>query len=204
MGDLNYSGGGMIVHLNGWPGVGKQTIGRILAARLGARFIHNHLLHDVAIVCHGLHDPARWVLYEQVRQAVYQALQARPADEVFVMTNALCAGSEREREAWDHVVDLAMDRQVSLVPVVLEAAAVENERRLQDPERVGRKMVDPKLLREFIATDRIQEPDVAGLLVLDVTRLSAEAAAESVLRHISAMVAESNLSVAGDKFRRLR
>ncbi|WP_284388078.1 hypothetical protein [Devosia yakushimensis] len=39
----------MIIHLNGWPGVGKLTIGRLLAADLGARFIHNHLLHDVAI-----------------------------------------------------------------------------------------------------------------------------------------------------------
>lgn len=204
MGDLNESGGGMIVHLNGWPGVGKKTIGEILAVRLGARFIHNHLLHDVAIACHGLHDPARWALYEQVRQAAYQALRARPADENFVMTNALCAGSEREREAWDHVVDLAMDRQVSLIPVVLEVEAVENERRLQNPERVGRKMVDPKLLREFIAADRIQKPNVPELLVLDITGLSAVAAAESVLRHISAMVAEGKLSAVSGGFRRLR
>ena len=37
----------MIIHLNGWPGAGKKTIGEALSAR----FIPNHLLRDVALVC---------------------------------------------------------------------------------------------------------------------------------------------------------
>src|SRR5262249_61511718 len=49
---------GVIVHLNGWPGVGKQTIGRILAQRINARFIHNHLLHAVGILCAEPDEPA--------------------------------------------------------------------------------------------------------------------------------------------------
>lgn len=194
----------MIVHLNGWPGVGKKTIGHILAARLGARFIHNHLLHDIAIACHGLEDPKRWELYSEVRQAAYRGLRSRPRDEPFVMTNALCSGSAREREAWSHVVDLAMDRQVSLIPVVLEAELAENERRLKSPLRVGRKMVDPKLLREFISADTIQKPDVPELLVLDVTKLSAETAAEVIFGHVSALSASGRLSAASEKSRQLK
>jgi adenylylsulfate kinase-like enzyme len=61
----------MIIHLNGWPGAGKKTIGAVLAEMRAARFIHNHVLHDVAIVCAGLNSPARWTLYEQVRAAAY-------------------------------------------------------------------------------------------------------------------------------------
>lgn len=175
----------MIIHLNGWPGVGKKTIGQVLAGRLSARFIHNHLLHDVAIACHGLDDPQRWVLYEEVRRAAYQGLRARPPAEIFVMTNALCAGAPREREAWNHVVDLAIDRRVPLIPVVLEAGFVENARRLQDSERRGRKMTDPALLREFMTTDAIQHPDVPELLVLDVTGHAPESAAEAILDHIA-------------------
>ena len=110
----------MIVHLNGWPGVGKLTVATILADRLGARLIDNHLLHDVAIRCAGIDDPARWPLYEAVRAAAYQVLAERPRSEILVMTNALCAGAPRECEAWRHVVDLAEARAAPLVLVLLE------------------------------------------------------------------------------------
>lgn len=193
----------MIIHLNGWPGVGKKTIGQIVAARLGARFIHNHLLHDVAIVCHGLSDPARWVLYEEVRRAAYEALRRRPREEVFVMTNALCTNSTRERDAWSHVVDLAVDRGVPLIPIVLEADFAENGRRIQERERVGRKMADPDMLREIMAADTIQRPDVPELLVLDVTKLSSAGAAEAIMHHVDALSA-GKLRMASAGARQLR
>ena len=93
----------MIIHINGWPGVGKKTVGEVLAKMLGARFIHNHVLHDVAIACSGLHGHERWDLYEIVRAAAYAALARRPPSEIFVMTNALCKNSPREQAAWVHV-----------------------------------------------------------------------------------------------------
>ena len=175
----------MIVHLNGWPGVGKKTIGEALARRLGARFIHNHLLHDIAIVCAGIGDPGRWPLYEEIRRAAYSALAARPQEEVFVMTNALCAGASHEQAAWSYVMDLATRREARLVPVVLEAELAENERRLQAPDRIGRKLMDPAALRSFIECDAIQKPDVPELLVLDVTALSPDVAAAAIQRHLS-------------------
>lgn len=174
----------MIVHLNGWPGVGKQTIGRALAQALGARFIHNHLLHDVGIVCAGLDDPDRWTVYETVRRAAYEALARRPQAEVFVMTNALCRNAPRERRAWERVVELAVARGVPLVPVVLDAAPEELFRRLQSPERAGRKMTDPALLKEFLATDELQRPAVPELLELDVTRLTPVEAATRIGQHV--------------------
>jgi|GEM_PF-626107 len=194
----------MIIYLNGWPGVGKKTIGQIVASRLGARFVHNHLLHDVAIACHGLTDPARWDLYEEVRRAAYGALRMRPREEVFVMTNALCTNSDREREAWNHVVDLAVDRKVPLIPIVLEAAFAENARRLQDSERTGRKMTDPRLLQEFMAADTIQKPDMTELLVLDVTRLSPDEAAKTILQHVSSLTASGKLRTATPTASRLK
>ena len=174
----------MIVHLNGWPGVGKNPIGGLLAARLGARFIHNHLLHDIAIACCGIDDPGRWDLYERVRQEAYAALVRRPLSETFVMTNALCDGSERERRAWRHVADLASVRRVPLVPVVLEAELAENQRRVVSPERVGRKMADPERLAVYLLSDTIQKPAVPELLVLDVTHHSPDQAAALIEDHV--------------------
>ena len=194
----------MTVHLNGWPGVGKFTVGRILAGRLGARLIHNHLLHDVAIACAGLDGPARWPLYEEVRRAAYGVLTDRPRTETFVMTNALCVGSERERQDWDHVVDLAIARSVPLVPVVLEASFEENARRIQSDDRKGRKLVEPDILSDFMKADRIQKPEVSELLTLDVTRLSADQAADKICDPLRALAsAPSGLEIASTKHRRL-
>ncbi len=177
----------MIIHLNGWPGVGKRTIGGHLANRLGARLIDNHLLHDVGIVCAGLANPARWQLYEQVRSAAYAALSQHPADDIFVMTNGLCDESSREIAAWQHVVELAILRGVPLVPVVLEAAGDEIECRVESPDRKGTKLSDATILRQMIAGATLQRPAVDELIMLEVTALSAERAAEEIADRISEM-----------------
>lgn len=177
----------MIIHLNGWPGAGKKTIGAILASNLGARFIHNHLLHDVAIVVAGFNSPDRWVLYEEVRAAAYASLGKRPPHEVFVMTNALCKNAPREVAAWAHVVDLAIIRDVPLVPIVLEVAPDENVRRVQSAERVGRKLTDADELQSYFRTDVLQYPAVPEPLALDTTRLKPEEAAARIETHIAAI-----------------
>jgi gluconate kinase len=174
----------MIIHLNGWPGVGKKTVGEVLAKMLGARFIHNHVLHDVAIACSGLHGPDRWDLYELVRAAAYATLARRPPSEMFVMTNALCKNSPREQAAWGHVVDLAIKRKSALIPIVLETSLEENCRRMQSPDRLGKKMTDARMLEEFRMTEMIQKPDVPELLVLEVSSQSPEQAASSIRSHM--------------------
>lgn len=194
----------MIVHLNGWPGVGKQTIGRLVAATLGARFIHNHLLHDVAIVCAGFQHPDRWPLYEEVRRAAYGALARHPPGEVFVMTNALLEASRRGQEAWAHVVDLAMARASALVPVVLDADPDELCRRVESPERAGRKLADARQLRELLAARTLQRPDVAELIELDVTRLSAIEAAGEVVGRLRMLCDSGSLRPATREHLRLR
>jgi predicted kinase len=177
----------VIVHLNGWPGVGKLTVARLLAPRLQARLIDNHLLHDVAIRCTGIDDPARWPLYEAVRAAAYQVLAGRPRSETFVMTNALCLGAAREREAWRHVVALAETRGVPLIPVVLEADDVVLCSRVQRLERQGRKLTDPNVLAAMIRSDRLLKPDVPERLDLDTTHLAAADAAAAIEAHLLAV-----------------
>jgi gluconate kinase len=171
----------MIVHLNGWPGAGKKTIGETLSKMLDARFIHNHLLHDVAIVCAGFESEYRWELYETIRSAAYKVLARHPPMEIFVMTNALCNDFPREELAWKHVVELAITRDVPLVPVVLEISNSENIRRLQSPDRIGQKMTDVAALRQWFDKYSIQRPDVPELIVVDVSDLSPEQAADTIL-----------------------
>src|SRR5579863_1386550 len=173
----------MIIHLNGWPGTGKQTIGRELATRIGARLIHNHLLHDVAIVCCGRTTPERWELYEKIRAPVYEYLRKVPPSETLVMTNALCNRSEREVRAWAYVVELAISRDVPLIPVILQVELSENIRRLRSAER-SNKLRDPVVLESYLSIDSIQQPDVPELLLLDATALSPKQAATQILQHV--------------------
>ncbi|WP_342242128.1 AAA family ATPase [Inquilinus sp. OTU3971] len=183
----------MIVHLNGWPGVGKLTVAQLLAHRLRARLIDNHLLHDVAIRCAGIDDPARWPLYETVRAAACQALADRPRSETFVMTNALRLGAAREREAWRHVVALAETRGVPLVPVVPEADDTVLRSGVQRLERQGRKLTDPNVLAAMIRSDRLPKPDVPERLDLDTTHLAdAAAAIEAHLRAVRGRLAPAD------------
>jgi len=176
------------VHLNGWPGVGKLTVARLLAPRLQARLIDN-LLHDVAIRCAGIDDPARWPLYETVRAAAYQALADRPRSETFVMTNALCIGSPRECEAWRHVVALAETQAVPLVPVVLEADDTVLRSRV---ERQGRKLTDPDAPVAMMRADRLLKPDVPERLDLDTSHLAAAAAIEAHLLAVRGLLAPAD------------
>ena len=174
----------MIIHINGWPGVGKYTIGKELAKRIEARFIHNHLLHDVAFACTGRTDADRWPLYEQIRSAAYEALSRRPSSEVFVMTNALCNGVTREVDAWGKVVDLAMSRSARLIPVILRADTESIARRSLSDNRSSMKLKDPIALRDMISKYTLQVPDVLETLEVDVSDYSVGDATNEILAHV--------------------
>lgn len=173
----------MIVHINGWPGVGKKTTGELVAKKLGARFIHNHVLHDVAFACAGYGDADRWPLYEKVRSAAYEVLMNKPKHELFVMTNALCNDATREVDAWGHVVNLAISRSVPLIPIVLNANLPEIQKRIVSPARVN-KLRDPIHLQEMIDKFNLQIPSVPETRQFDVSQLSAIDAADVVVDYV--------------------
>lgn len=194
----------MIIHLNGWPGVGKLTVARILSQRLQARLIDNHLLHDVAIQCTGPADDQRWPLYETVRAAAYGALAGRPSSESLVMTNALCVGAPREQQAWGHVVDLAIARGGTLVPVVLIADIEENKRRIQSDDRSARKLKAPEMLEIYYQSDDLQRPDVPELLEIDTTHLAAMEAAIAIEGHIRSLTERGLLLPASERHLKMK
>jgi hypothetical protein len=55
------------------------------------------------------------------------------------MTNALFKDAPRELDAWRHVVELAISRNVPLVPVVLEAELDEISGVFRVPTVLGKK-----------------------------------------------------------------
>lgn len=175
----------MIIHINGWPGVGKKTIGEIVAKEINARFIHNHVLHDVAWACAGRGDEEYWPLYERVQSEAYKVLARRPSEENFVMTNALCKTADREILAWEHVVALAIKRNVPLIPIVLKASINVLVERVTHPDRLTTKLTDPEYLTQMLTKHELLVPRVDDTFLIDVDELSAEDVASSIIKYLS-------------------
>ena len=171
----------MIIHINGWPGVGKLTVAREVARKLGARMLDNHTLHDVAIRLCDRGTPEYWDLYYQVRDVAYHRVRAMPAGQTLVMTNALLAESAREREAWEAVKQLAADRSDALVAVTLECSLDENVQRVRSDERRHRKLIDPEPLIEWRSKFTLLADETMPLLRIDNTGRSPEQVADDIV-----------------------
>ena len=172
----------MIIHLNGWPGSGKLTVGRELARRLHGRLVDNHTLHNVALSVCDRNTPEYWQTFYEVREIAYARIRAMPKDETIVMTNALTRESEREVEQWNAVKKLAFDRADMLLAVTLICAEEENIRRVQSPERAdNRKITDPKPLVSWRSKFSLIVEGADEWMVVDNTDLTPSEAASTIL-----------------------
>src|ERR1700722_8904596 len=85
---------GTIIYIVGPPGVGKYTIGRILAERLGGKLLDNHYWLNVLfslVEQDGITPLPKtiWPLAEQVRQAVLETVGTiSPRQWNFVFTHS--------------------------------------------------------------------------------------------------------------------
>lgn len=179
----------MLIVLNGRPGSGKLTVGRLLAERIGARLIDAHTLYNLAFAMTEKGSQAFQKCVWDLRSIARENVLALPSDTPLVMTDALFDDSAWGNAIWDDTVRLAHDREGLFVVVVIECDREENERRLRSPERLGkRKPMDGAILSPNRYDRSLINRDADALLELDTTDLSAEEAAE----RIEAWLAESN------------
>lgn len=75
----------MIVHINSYPGVGKFTIGRALAELIGAKFLDNRSVFNVAFALTEFCSPAFYDTVRAVREIAYRRVLE------------LCSPEENER-----------------------------------------------------------------------------------------------------------
>ena len=176
----------MLVLLNGYPGVGKTAIGRIVAERMPARFLDIHTVYNVAFALTEFRTPAFYDTVRAVAAVADARIRALPAGEPVVLTTVLTEGpSDWAREEWARLSSLGAHR-APFVVVHLHCALPENERRIASPERIAlRKPRDPEMARRNHAGGRpLAGGDLPHLLRLDITKLSPVASAERILRHL--------------------
>ncbi len=78
----------MILELAGLPGVGKFTIGRVLAEALGARLVDNNTIANPAFVSTSFGSPEFHDMVRSVRKLTFSQLAKLPPKTSIVLTTA--------------------------------------------------------------------------------------------------------------------
>lgn len=135
----------MIIVLNGYPGVGKLTVGRQLAKALSGRLLDIHSVYNVGFALTELKSPEFKSTVEKVERIAHDLILKRPQDEPVVLTTVLAGDGAWGASEWARIVELGAARPPFLV-VHLSCDLDENIKRVQNDERDQmRKLRDPNV-----------------------------------------------------------
>ena len=168
-----------VIHIGGWPGSGKATIGLALADLCGGRLLHNHIFLDGARAVFERGTAACAELREQIREVILTAALGLPDDVPIILTDAL-SDAEEDFALFQPTIDFARKRGAVLFPVVLDVEVSENVRRLTNAGRSGAKLTDVQVLMDLRERLELLMPENA--VWLDVTDLKASAAAHKIAK----------------------
>lgn len=170
---------GPVIHICGWPGAGKYTIGSELARKLNGRLLDNHLILDPASALFERRSPMHFAMRADVRAVINRYARDLPKEVSLILTDAL-AETDEDRALFAPTEALAKARQVPLFAVTLKLSLEENIKRLTNPARAARaKLMQTEVLVQIRQDKELLRPD--GAIEIDVTDLSAEEAAERII-----------------------
>ena len=145
----------MIISLNGWPGVGKLTVGLELADILNGRLLDSHTIFNVAITLTDYCSSEYYDLARRLRDLAFQYVLRLPPDVPVILTNVIATGgpSGFAEEHWKAVCQLARDRNCRLYSATLDCAPDEQVRRMALPSRrAHKKLLSPTIMPELRRT----------------------------------------------------
>ena len=180
-----------IIYLIGFAGVGKYTVANAIQNLQPCKIVDNHyVLNPIfnLIAQNGITPlPAQvWDHAMQVRLAVLATIEhVSPKDWSFMFTNELTEDPDGSSlNLYSQVLQVAETRGSRFVPVRLLCDLEEHVSRVVRPERRERmKGVDPNDARTKQANQVLFVPDHANTFTLNVSALTPEVAARTILEH---------------------
>lgn len=171
----------MIIVLNGYPGVGKLTIGQELVSIISGRLLDIHSLYNVAFALTEFKSPEFIETVEKIETIAHDLVLKLPAEIPVVLTTVLAGSSDWGDAEWQRIVRLGRERGPLFV-VHVHCDLEENVRRIEAPGRgAKRKPRDPEMARRNHAQGKVLAgSEEANLLKLDVTALSPSDAAVKI------------------------
>ncbi len=171
----------MIIVLNGYPGVGKLTIGRELATLIDARMLDIHSVYNVAFALTEFKSPEFIETVEQIEAIAHDLIKKLPADQPVVLTTVLAGTDEWGDQEWRRIKELGRERPPLLV-VHVSCELEENKRRISSDERMLMlKPRDPAMaVRNQLGAKPLSGLDESRLLELDTTNMTPTEAARTI------------------------
>ncbi len=181
-----------IIHLIGYPGVGKHSIAQEIASLVDVRLIDNHLVANpiFALMARNSPEPISrevWARIGIIRDLMLLTMEdISPPDLNFVLTNVIM-DEPGDVAVFERVLRMVAVRNATYVPVVLDCVIDEHLMRIPTPERAARfKWTDVAAVQASMARFKLLRPDHPNLLQPDVTALSPADAARAIVAHTEA------------------
>ena len=172
-----------VIYINGWPGVGKLTVATALQPLIpGSQILHNHELIDPVENIYPRRSPYYHEKREEYRRYRLKPIAEDPKvrDTVFIFTDS----QTDHNDCMSDYTDLGRGEHARrFYTVILECEQAENERRLVMSGRgngVNGKLVDVDVLRKCRAGESSHIFEDTDEIVIDVTHIRAEEAAELI------------------------
>src|ERR1700721_1821804 len=172
-----------LIYINGYPGIGKRTIGQQLISQLPhpAKLFDNHLLIDPVAALLDRHSPEYQPLRKRLRSTVFSAVfyssELREATIVFTDQQS---SSELGSSVAKEYEKAAIQRGSDFISIRLTCTEGENLRRATSTARTQgdkTKLTDVDILKRIIREEDIYAFGGKTELTIDVTLLSAVEAA---------------------------
>jgi ribose 1,5-bisphosphokinase PhnN len=180
------------IYLIGPLGVGKYTVGKIIAARIEAKLVDNHYSINpiFALIEQDGRTPLPHRLWQQVgtvRSAVLETIAAfSPRDWSFVFTHA-ASDDPSDVVTCREILSAAERRRARVIAVRLSCEPAELAHRVLSPERRLRmKEVDADAARAN-AIAPLFDPGCDTMVDIDTTTKTPQQVADLVLRAAAAM-----------------
>jgi shikimate kinase len=126
----------MIVVLNGWPGVGKLTVGLELASLLNGRLLDNHSVLNVAKLLTDYGSDAYYEAIRDVRDVAFRIIKSLPSAVPVIMTTALAYGGPKSfaEEYWASIEALASEENRDIFLVALTCDLEVQAKRIEESD----------------------------------------------------------------------
>ena len=180
----------VVVYLTGPPGVGKYSVGSVLAQQIPARLVDNHYWNNPIFE---LIEPdgktplpdSVWGLADKVRSAVLETIATlAPPERSFVFTHAVShdGGHPLDRRIAEQILNAAKRRGADTLVVRLSCNETVLEQRIESPARTARlKERDGSRAAHYVSLVPFI-PQHDWVMELDTTNLTPTETADTILK----------------------